>query len=198
MTWPAVFDGIGALFVRCDNDPDVQAARIPGLTWCAVKVNGDDASPPAEREPWRHRMAARGVQVGCWIDCFGPPPGDVADVIGWGVPIVYDVEARYKSDESGGHYEWAAELVAEHRRRIDPGAAVAVTSYGGYKTSIDFAAFAAAGWPILAQGYDSFTPSDAVTYYNPGPYPVAGVHNLVRSLHLTAGQAVYRPESIDS
>lgn len=214
MTWPAVFDGIGALFVRCDNDPDVQAARIPGLSWFAPKVGGDDASPDEEIRSWAARMWQPGRASGVWVYCSGPPRADVTTARHGSslVPIafvVYDVEAEYKRDEPGGHYEWAAQLVAQHRAEFANRVPAAVTSYGGYKTSIDFGAFAAAGWPILAQCYDIFKPGDEASYWqvNGGVYPnptglfpnvnPQGVHSLLRSLKLKPGQAVYRPESID-
>lgn len=198
MTWPPVFDGIGALFVGADNDPDVQAERIPGLTWVALKVNGADASPLDEQLHWVERMRARGITVGSWVYCFGPPNEDSADVLAAWKPslLVYDVEAEYKTDEAGPDVAgWPAALVKYTPRSLP----VAVTSYGAYKVSIDFGAFAAAGWPILAQCYDPFEPGDESSYWivRGGPYPAAGVHQLNRSLSLRAGQAVYRPESID-
>jgi hypothetical protein len=209
VTWPPVFDGIGALFVGANNDPDVQAERIPGLTWAALKVNGTDTSPAAERDHWRERMMARGISVGAWIYNYGPPVTDVTTVGAWpDLPfVVYDVEREYKRDETWedppgtvhhGQYQWATQLVDEHKARRG-GTPVAVTSYGGYKTSIDFASFAKAGWPIFAQVYDSFAPGDELTYSNArgGPYPVSGIHRLTRSLTLVKGEAVYRPESID-
>lgn len=209
-TFPAVFDGIGALFVRCDNDPDVQAAKIPGLTWYAPKVNGADASPDAEIASWAGRMWKPGRASGVWVYCNGPPTQDVADARrGMSITptsfVVYDVEREYKSDEewddATGHHvgqpKWAWQLVAEHHEVLGSMPA-AVTSYGGYKSSIDFAAFARAGWPVFAQVYDAFKPGDELSYLWPtGPYPIAGTHRLTRSLKLSPGEAVYRPESID-
>ncbi len=194
--WPAVFSGVGALFVRADNDPDAQAERIPGLTWCALKVGGGDDSPQAERAEWSRRMRARGIVVGRWVYCAGPPDRDVALLDGEDAPlVVYDVEREYKADE-GGHYEWAAELVRQHRRRGP--VATAVTSYGAYKASIDFASFAVTGWPILAQCYDAYGDGDELSYGRSrgGPYPAAGIHRLVRRLTLVPGEAVYRPEGL--
>lgn len=186
------------MFVRCDNDPDVQLAKIPGVTWVAPKLTGTDITGPDEIKAWIERMRARGLSVGGWIYCENP----AADVDSW-QPwrpldfIIYDVEAPYKEDETPGGYVKAAQLVSDHRDIMLPDVPAAVTSYGGYKTSIDFKAFADAGWPILAQGYDSFTCVDSTTYWEVGPYQSSGVHCLTRSLTLKPGQAVYRPESID-
>lgn len=198
-TFPKVFDGIGALVVNCALDPDQLADRIPGLTWIAFKVGGTDVAADAETAHCARVWRGRGLSVGQWVYCSGPPAADIATAmrqVSTTAPafLIYDVEAEYKSDE-GGHYEWAAELVANA-----PAMPSAVTSYGGYKTSIDFAAFARAGWPILAQCYDSFGRGDQWSYDNEygGPYETAGIHALVRSLDLAPGEAVYRPESIDS
>jgi hypothetical protein len=201
-----VFDGIGALFVRCDNDPFVQAAKIPGLTWCAYKVGGPDASTVEDVKLWVHRMRARPVgaswtAVGVWVYCAGPPAEDVRLVAdcysewpGHPALVVYNVEAAYKSDE-GGHREWAAELVAEHRKELGSLPA-AVTSYGSYKTSIGHRAFAHAGWPMFAQvGGDYHDPEGAEESYR-AVYPTSGIHRLVRRLALARGEAVYRPEGL--
>ena len=197
MTWPAVFDGVGALVVNCSLDPDALVARIPGLTWIAFKVGGDDVAPEAETRHCVMRWNDRGLKVGTWVYCAGPPTVDAATaLLEWYLPrfVIYDVEAAYKSDE-GGHREWAAQLATAHTATFPADIPSAVTSYGAYKTSIDFAAFAQAGMPIFAQGYDSFTPADAATYL--AVYPAAGIHSLTRSLDLEPGEAVYRPESID-
>jgi len=197
VTWPPVFDGIGALFVRCDNDPDVQAERIPGLTWVSPKLNGSDITDPASIEAWMTRMRARGLKVGGWVWCAGPPTADVAAWQPYAAQlldhVIYDVESPYKADE-GGHYEWADELVAAHNAHA-PLMPAAVTSYGAYKDTIDFGSFAEAGWPIFAQVYDSFSSGDETSYFP--VYPPAGIHQLRRSLSLYPRQAVYRPESID-
>src|SRR5262249_42486156 len=107
------------------------------------------------------------------------------------------VETPYKADE-GGHYEYATELVKTTQAAY-PNLPVAVTSYGGYKTSIDFQVFALARWPILAQVYDSFQPGDELTYTNApgGVYLISGVHRLYHERRLLMpGEAVYRPESL--
>jgi len=208
ITWPAVFDGIGALVVNCALDPDALAAKIPSLTWIAPKVGGTDVAAESETRHCVARWTDLGLRVASWVYCTGPPRDDVR--IGypaWYVPaaVIYDVEAEYKSDE-GGHFEWAAELVERHDEFYMGKVPAAVTSYGGYKTSIDFAAFARAGWPILAQCYDAYNPADHSewSYMQPGsalraagPYPPEGVHRLLRSLILKPGEAVYRPEGID-
>lgn len=205
-SWPAVFDGIGALVVNCALDPDQLVDRIPGLTWIAFKVGGVDVADDNETRHCRAVWEARGLTVGCWVDCRLRPATDVVRLTPWHPAFVsYDVEVAYKADE-GGHYEYAAQLVAEHNRQL-PGVPASVNSYGGYKSSIDFGAFAKAGWPIFAQVYDSFKPGDEYTYVTKalrvsaddvgGPYPAAGVHQLTRSLTLAPGEAVYRPESID-
>jgi hypothetical protein len=217
ITWPAVFDGIGALVVRCDLDPAALVDRINRhshphlLSWIAPKVNGADITPRADIDHAVSVWRSLGLHVGSWIWNAGPPDADVTAAEAWYSPefVVYDVESPYKSDE-GGRYEWAAQLVDRHEwPEYVP---AAVTSYGGYKTSIDFAAFARAGWPILAQVYDSFKPGDQQSYLtaNGGVYPrpgavvhigdsvsANGVHMLKRSLALLPGEAVYRPEGID-
>lgn len=211
--WPAVFNGIGALVVRCDLDPAALVEKINAksgqgaLTWIAPKLTGTDITPRADIEHAISVWRSLGLHVGGWI-YNEEPTADVASIERWRPLdlVVYDVEQPYKSDE-GGHREYAAELVAEHALHLADIPA-AVTSYGGYKTSIDFAAFAAAGWPILAQVYDAYIPGDERTYYTrpldppslgtrPGVYPPRGVHRLTRSLKLAPGEAVYRPESID-
>jgi hypothetical protein len=199
--WPAVFDGIGALVVNCALDPDQLADKIPGLTWIAVKRGGTDVAPDSETMHAIARWRQRGLLVGTWVYCVGPPSDDVAIAMGapWSPDcVVWDVEAPYKADE-GGHYEYSAQLVARVEGSYYSLIPQAVTSYGGYKTSIDFAAFARAGWPIFAQSYDSFEPADAISYATKygGVYPLEGVHNLLRQLRLGPSQAVYRPESID-
>jgi hypothetical protein len=189
------------MFVRCDNDPDVQAARIPGLTWCAVKTNGPDASLPEVRAAWVARMRRRGVTVGSWVFCGGPPMDDAIGALDSWQPslTVYDVESPYKTDENPVAAGWPRNLVLQHASRNPAPAAVtsygAIPGYGNQPSSIDFGAFCAAGWPIFAQGYDSFTCSDALTYLS--VYPSEGIHCLTRSLRLDPGQAVYRPESLD-
>lgn len=208
MTWPAVFDGVGALFVGANNDPDVQAERIPGLTWVALKVNGPDASPAAEQEHWVGRMRARGLTVGAWVYAYGPPEQDAAaiDAAAWRPSLaIFDVEQEYKTD-AGAPADYPARLVKA--RGVAP-AAEAVTSYGaipGYgnqPSSIDFAPFAAAGWPILAQIYDGYQPGNETTYRTdsgqpfPGPYLAQGVHRVLRSLTLQPGESVFRPEGLD-
>ena len=205
VTWPAVFDGIGALVVRCDLDPAALVAKINAksgagaLSWIAPKVNGADITAWPDIKHAVSVWRSLGLHVGVWVYCDGPPS---LDIQAWtGSPIhpvdfvVYDVEREYKSDE-GGQYQWAAALVSQHGASKLP---VAVTSYGGYKTSIDFASFARAGWPVLCQVYDSFKPGDEWTYVDTegGVYPSRGVHKLMRSLLLLPGEAVYRPEGID-
>jgi len=201
VTWPAVFDGIGALVVSCALDPDDLARKIPRLTWIAFKVGGTDVAADVETQHCYNRWKALGLKVGAWVYCTGPPEADHAAIFDvyhgaarFG-PLdcaIYDVEVAYKSDE-GGHYEYAAELVATHGGSKFP---TAVTSYGGYKTSIDFASFDRAGWPIFAQVYDAFVEGDEQTYR--AAYPAAGIHRLTRRLHLAPSEAVYRPESIDA
>jgi hypothetical protein len=191
-------DGIGAMFVRCDNDPGVQAAKIPGLTWTAVKVGGTDVADPAETSSWIARMRARGVTVGAWVYCTGPPERDVREIRESGPwPfVIYNVESPYKADE-GGPFQWSSGLVLEHRAQL-PSTPAVVSSYGSYKTSIDFPAFVAAGWPLLAQMYDGAVDGDELTYLSShgGVYPNGTVHRLTRRLSLSPGEAVYRPESI--
>ena len=196
MTWPAVFDGIGALVVSSALDPKALLDKLdPATTWIAPKLTGTDTGGDAEVRHCIDVWRAQGLKVGGWVYNTGPPDDDVASVSPW-MPLdflIYDIEAPYKSDE-GGHYERAAELVA--RSGVVFGKLpTAVTSYGGYKTSIDFAAFASAGWPIFAQGYDAFTCADRLSYL--AVYPPDGIHCLSRSLALEPGEAVYRPESID-
>lgn len=196
MTWPDVFDGIGALVVNCaGQDPDVLADRITGLTWVAYKVGGTDVADDADTAHAAIRWEARGLSVGQWIFCTDPAL-DVSAAVSARIHtplfVVYDVEQPYKQDE-GGNYAYATELVKRHPSYLP----AAVTSYGAYKSSIDFGAFAAAGWPVLAQGYDSYTVLDADSYHTQGPYPEAAVYNLVRRTNLWWGEAVYRPESID-
>lgn len=180
--------------VNCALDPATLARSIPGLTWVAFKVGGTDVAPDSETAHCRDVWRSMGLQVGAWVDCRNEPAVDVATLAKWQPLslVQYDVEVAYKSDE-GGHYEWAAQLVAEHQRQL-PGVPAAVNSYGGYKTSIDFATFAEQRWPIFAQGYDPFTPADAWSYE--AVYPRAGIHQLIRSRQLTAGQAVFRPEGL--
>jgi hypothetical protein len=194
-SWPAVFVGRGALVVSCALDPAALADKIPGLTWVAFKVGGTDVADDTETSHCRAVWQSRGLQVGAWVDCQGPPHADVRTFAPWQpLPfVVYDVESAYKADE-GGPYEWARQLTVEHERRW-PGLPAAVTSYGGYKTSIDFASLMQAGWPILAQVYDSFKDGDEQTYRK--VYPPQAIHRLTRRLQLHAGEAVYRPESVD-
>lgn len=200
MTWPTVFDGIGALVVSSALDPEALLDKLdPATTWIAPKLTGADTGGDVEVRHCIDVWRSQGLKVGGWIYCDGPPSADVASILPW-LPlnfIVYDVEAAYKSDE-GGHYEWASQLIPEHEIR-SRGIPAAVTSYGGYKTSIGFAAFAAAGWPILAQVYDAFAPGDELSYGTArgGPYPIDGIHPLTRSLTLFPGESVFRPESLD-
>jgi hypothetical protein len=222
--WPPVFDGIGALVVRCDIDPEQLVEKIErhsgigAVSWIAPKVNGDDIivnDNEAETDAailhcidvWR----ALGLSVGSWIYAYGPPTKDTEQVAQHfhDVPdfTVYDVEKEYKTDE-GAPADWPAQLVADHKT-MHPLMPAAVTSYGaipGYgnsPSSLDFGPFAAAGWPVLAQLYNGFKPGDEVTYATdsgqpfPGPYPRKGLHQLVMSLTLHPGMAVYRPESVN-
>ena len=220
MTYPPVFDGIGAMFVRTDNDPDVQLARIkPTPTWVAVKVNGGDIQTQPEIRSWLERVHAShpSIHLGVWVYNYGPPKADVSS---WSLfysnPefVIYDVEAEYKTDEAGpGVAGWPAELVAAH----PPTVAAAVTSYGAipgegkWPSTIDFRPFVGARWPIVAQCYDAYAPdiyphaedtygivSGGTQPAYPGPYPMRGVHRMLRSLALDPGEAVYRPEGIDS
>jgi len=197
VTFPPVFDGIGALVVSSALDPRALAAKLdPATTWIAPKLTGADTGGANEVAHCITVWRGLGFKVGGWIYNDGPPDADIASIEPW-LPldfVIYDVEQPYKSDE-GGAYAWAAELVAKTPAEWT----VAVTSYGGYKTSIDFATFAKAGWPIFAQVYDAFKPGDELTYSTArgGPYPVKGIHQLTRSLSLKPGEAVYRPESID-
>lgn len=208
MTWPAVFDGIGALVVNCALEPDELVAKIPGLTWIAFKVGGVDVAPDAETQHCYDHWRARGLTVGAWVYCTGPPARDVTTLetaVRFG-PIafgIFDIEEPYKTD-AGAPSSWPLELATLYK-----GTSSAITSYGaipGYgnqPSSIDFAPFAAAGWPIIAQSYDGYSVPDADTYATtsgqkfPGPYLASGVHTMVRSLTLVKSQAVYRPESID-
>lgn len=192
--FPAVFGGVGALVVNCALDPDVLADKIPNLTWVAVKTNGTDIAPDTETLHCVARWRARGMAVGSWVWCAGPPATDVMDTHKIFAPtfVIYDVESPYKSDE-GGHYEWAAQLVTAHDASLAQLPA-AVTSYGGYKTTIDFGSFAHAGWPILAQVYDAFHDGDEASYG--AVYPPVGIHRLTRRLQLVSGESVYRPESV--
>lgn len=210
MTWPKVFDGIGALVVNCALDPDKLADSIPGLTWIAPKFGGTDIAPWPETAHCIDRWRARGLTVGAWCYCDGPPVSD-AQLVTWADAafVIYDVEAEYKTD-GGAPATWPAELVAAHRSQWPQGFPGAVTSYGaipGYgnmPSSIDFHPFAVAGWPILAQIYDSFQPGAEITYMTtsgkafPGPYAPAGVHRVFRSLTVSSGEVVYRPEGLDS
>jgi hypothetical protein len=201
VTFPPVFDGIGALVVSSALDPRALASKLaPATTWIAPKLTGADTGGDPEVAHCISVWRGLGLKVGGWIYCDGPPDADIASVVRW-TPldfVIYDVEQPYKDDE-GGHYEWAAQLVTYHAEHLAPTPA-AVTSYGGYKASIDFGCFARAGWPILAQVYDAFSPGDELTYTTArgGPYFAAGVHQLTRSLALSPGQAVYRPESLDA
>lgn len=208
VTFPAVFDGIGAMVVSCALDPVALAGKLdPATTWVAAKLTGADTGGAAEVRHCLCVWRGLGLHVGGWVYCYGPPPYDVDSLSAhWPLDfVIYDVEAEYKSDE-GGHYEWALGLVQEHMRRLQLSMVpAAVTSYGAYKSSIDFAAFARAGWPVFAQVYDSFKTGDEQTYSKAwgGVYPVnlagkpLGIHRLTRSLTLVPGEAVYRPESID-
>jgi hypothetical protein len=199
-----VFDGIGALVVRCDIDPEQLVEKIDrhsgtgALTWIAPKISGPDITPPQDIyhciDVWR----ALGLKVGGWIYNL-KPLADVQSVVDFAVIkpldfVVYDVEAPYKADEVGGHFEYSAQLVAEHHAKL-AALPAAVTSYGAYKNTIDFPAFAGAGWPMLAQVYDSFADGDELTYEP--IFPLAGLHRLARRLTLVEREAVYRPEGID-
>lgn len=226
MTWPAVFDGVGALVVNCALDPNAlvekvnRHARSP-LTWVAFKVGGTDVADDTET---RHCIAVwrnMGLKTGPWTYCSGPPVWDFAEISGvlsrFGPYdfAVYDVEAEYKTDEAGPDvygwppdvYGWPADLVTLHAASAKVPAAVtsygAIPGYGNSPSSIDFAAFARAGWTILAQCYDSFSPGDEVTYATdsgakfPGPYPRNGIHRVLRSLAVGTGESVFRPEGLD-
>jgi hypothetical protein len=202
VTWPPVFAGRGALVVNCALDPDSLLDAWPRLTWIAVKVGGTDVSSPEETLHCTQAWTARGIEVGAWTYCTGPPKADVDRMDAPWKYIVYDVEAEYK-DQAG----WTARLVAEHNRLLKVPAAVtsygAITGYGNFPSSIDFGPFAAAGWPLLAQVYDPFQPGDELTYRTdsprtyPGPYPEKGVHRLYHERRLLLpGESVYRPESL--
>lgn len=199
-SWPTVFDGAGALVVNCAVDPDALLAKIARhasapLAWIAVKLGGSDVAADTETLHCVLRWQGLGLTVGAWTYCYGPPTDDVARTYALFRPafVVYDVEAEYKADE-GGRYEWASELVREHRAQLG-GLTAAVTSYGGCKRSIDFASFAAAGWPILAQCYDAFESGDEITYVR--VYPSQAIHRVLRSLAVGAGESVFRPEGLD-
>lgn len=203
--WPAVYDTTGALVVNCALDPAALLAKLDGhllnakLGAIAVKTNGDDIAADTETQHCRAVWAAAGLVVGTWVWCSGPPAADVDAAFRFGLPpfVVFDVESPYKADE-GGHYEWAQQLVDEANRRGLAGRC-AVTSYGGFKTSIGFAAFARAGWPVFAQLYDAFKLGDELTYGTArgGPYPIAGIRRLRHELAVDAGDWVYRPEGLD-
>lgn len=198
MTFPPVFNGIGALVVNCSLDPHALLAKLdPATSWVAVKRGGTDIAPAVETDHCVQVWKAAGLTVGTWVYCEGPPGRDLATALAgsWAPDFtIWDVEAPYKNDE-GGDYDWAALLVSLAATTMR----CAVTSYGGYKTSIDFGSFAKAGWPILAQVYDSFQPGDELTYGTArgGVYPISGIHQLRRTLALSPGQSVYRPEGID-
>lgn len=204
-TWPAVYDTTGALVVNCALDPHELLAKIDShlhaatLGVIAVKTNGGDIAADTETRHCMDVWRQAGLVVGVWVWCAGPPEADVEACFRFGAPAfaIFDVESPYKVDE-GGHYEWAAQLVAAARAR-GLGDRAAVTSYGGYKASIDFASFARAGWPVFAQLYDSFAIGDELSYGTArgGPYPIAGIRRLLRSLDVDAGEWIYRPEGID-
>ncbi len=183
-------------------DPHALVAKLdPATTWIAAKLTGTDTGGDAEVRHCLSVWRSLGLSVGGWIYNAGPPIADVRSVLPW-LPldfVLYDVEQPYKRDE-GGVYAWAAQLENAHRA-LTTRLPAAVTSYGAYKSSIDFAVFARAGWPIFAQVYDAFKPGDEFSYYvtHGGPYPTMmnAVHPLTRSLKLSRGEAVYRPESLD-
>lgn len=181
--------------VNCAVDPAALAAKVRGVEAFAVKQGGVDVAPWVETAHCRAVWTAAGFPVGTWVYCSGPPNDDVATAAQNGPwPfVVYDVEAEYKSDE-GGHYEWAAMLVKAHRLRLGSTPA-AVTSYGGYKSSIAWPAFVAAGWPVVAQCYDTFTPADAPSYL--AVYPIGAIRVMTRALADLAPRWCYRPESDD-
>lgn len=200
-----MYEATGALVVNCALDPDALVAKISRhlvgtkLGAIAVKTNGTDIAADAETRHCLERWTAAGILCGVWVDCQGPPATDVEGCFRFGTPAfaIFDVESAYKADE-GGHYEWAAQLVAAAAAR-GIGDRAAVTSYGGYKASIDFVSFARAGWPVLAQLYDSFKPGDELTYGTArgGPYPIAGIRRLLHVLEASAGEWIYRPEGLD-
>lgn len=107
--------------------------------------------------------------------------------------VQYDIEQPYKADE-GGNFAWSEWLVELHARLLTK-LPVAVNSYGAFKSSIDFGAFARAGWPVFAQCYDSFSDGDEQTYR--ALFPPQAIHRLVRRRGLLPGEWVYRPESLD-
>ena len=213
MIWPYVFDGIGALVVSSALDPEQLVDKIDrhsgtgALSWIAPKVTGLDTGGDSEVKHAINVWRGLGLHVGGWIYNI-EPKADVASLDPWRDLldfVIYDVERPYKEDETPGGYAKAAELVA----RTPANGSVAVTSYGaipGYgnqPSTIDFGSFARAGWPIFAQLYDGYTHPVEETYALdsgqkfPGPYPREGLHQLVRSLTLQPGMAVYRPEGID-
>lgn len=193
-----MFDGIGAMIVSSALDPaaivdGINTHNAGALSWIAPKLTGTDTGGDTEIKHCINVWRGLGLSVGGWIYNMSPAT-DVALVTPWKPLldfVVWDVEAPYKADETAGGYAKAAQLVA-----LTPADwTCAVTSYGGYKSSIDFATFAKAGWPIFAQGYDAFTCTDRLTYL--AVYPDDGIHCLTRTMALEPGEAVYRPESID-
>lgn len=198
VTWGG-WNGRGALVVNCALDPNVLANSIPGLSAVAVKIGGSDVADDRETIHCINVWRQRGYAVGCWLFNWVPADDvklvlDTAARLGarWDF-VVYDIEQPYKSDE-GGHYEYAAQLVTFTKAAL-PGMPVAVTSYGGWKSSIDFPSFARAGWPILAQCYDAFHDGDEQSYK--AVYLSSMIHRLTRRKSLGLGEWVYRPESID-
>lgn len=188
------FDGQGVLVVDSSAfDPATLFRRIPNLTAVCMKVGGDDVGTPASDAKLRRETEARGLAFGLWLVNTSSVAADMR-LLRASVPaafVVHDVEQPYKRDE-GGDFALAAQLVAAMHEQ-SPLTPVAVTSYGHLKTSIDFGAFARAGWHAIPQGYDSFTVADASSYAP--PFPLRRIHPMARSLTLPPGQWCYRPES---
>lgn len=200
--YPAIFgEGAGMLIVDSSAvDPDVlldnMLRHTPGIALSACKVNDTDTGDVDSIRHMMLRLRARGQKVGRWI-FNNEPKRDIAELMRKDLAdipfdfVVYDVEAPYKADE-GGIYGYAEDLVKASAGLNVP---IAVTSYGAWKRSIDFASFAAAGWAIIPQAYDSFTVEDAQTYTR--YWPPAAIHPMLRQLSVSASQFIYRPEGLD-
>lgn len=188
------FDGQGVLVVDSSAfDPATLFARIPNLSAVCLKVGGTDVGTPASDAKLRWACERNGIAFGLWTVNSSSVEADMR-LIRESAPaafVVHDVEQPYKAEE-GGDYALAAQLVAAMHAQL-PLTPVAVTSYGHLKTSIDFGAFALAGWHVLPQCYDSFTLADASSYAP--PFPLRRISPMLRSLQLAPGQWCYRPES---
>lgn len=209
-------EGPTALIVDSRLDPDsilFEWAQhgFHAKTW-APKLTGADIGTPADVQHGIDRARVNGLHIGGWIQCGKDVAADVASVQSW-LPeldlIYFCCELEYKAnaglDAQGynkGEAYRAEALIAATAGITIPKALI---TYGRLDTAMHIAPYAAAGWHIAPEEYDSFAPADntqlatfANTYYP--TFLGAAIHPLVHTLTPFSYRGnrcgVYRPEGL--